>query len=701
MNFNKKIINNWDEAIPLGNGHLGGLLFGDNDHIFLNLDCSSLWDLRTNKKIHSNDFTFDELLKLISKGGDYNQELQNRFGNFYEEEPYPTKIPVGSFVFDIDVNQRESFYLDLKNAIGGVKLKQNIIETFFSAFNFLGYIRLPRCFSFKFNPPEYQGEKKEQSLSLLEYKQGLLETKPNLIIYRQPISSGNYCVLIGFKEEKDYTEIVFDVVVNSNKTVERETINKIKNGLNLGFDLEFKNHQKWWSDYFGKSSISVPDSNILDEYNFGQYLLGSGSREKYPPMPLQGVWTAADGKLPPWKGDYHFDLNVQGTYNFAFRSGRFNEIYPLINYFILNYKSISEWSEKFFNLNDSFFIPGTADLNGNVMGGWVQYTYSLGSSLWMVIILDKWYEFTRDKDYLTKTLFPILKKSFNILQRFLVENNGKYELKISISPEINNNYYSAWVKNSTYDISIIKEFLKRFLARSKEMSENTNEIEKILSNLISESKDKTGYMLAGSLRLEESHRHLSHCMNIFPFQSVDSLKEEDNELISRTVANLEKYGTKEWVGFSFVWMSSLYACLNDGDNALKYLIIFLDGFVSDNGFNLNGDYKKKGYSNFDYRPFTLEANGMFNDAIQEMLVQYHNGVLRLFPAIPKAWQENICSFNGFYLNKNLKINASFNKNNIECEIENNGEGNDICISLFDKIYKKHVDIGYNKFSFKK
>ena len=100
-----------------------------------------------------------------------------------------------------------------------------------------------------------------------------------------------------------------------------------------------------------------------------------------------------------------------------------------VDYFIKNKESIERFSKKFFDLEEAFFIPGAADLNGNVMGGWVQYTYSIGSSIWMVLVLEQWYSFTKDEDYKKSFLLPILQKTYSVLrERFLVNVGGRYEI---------------------------------------------------------------------------------------------------------------------------------------------------------------------------------------------------------------------------------------------------------------------------------
>lgn len=75
-----------------------------------------------------------------------------------------------------------------------------------------------------------------------------------------------------------------------------------------------------------------------------------------------------------------------------------------------------------------------------------------------------------------------------------------------------------------------------------------------------------------------------------------------------------------------------------GDQAAEVLRIFSENFCLPNSFHVNGEQQNKGYSKFKYRPFTLEGNFAFAAALQEMLIQSHTGVIRIFPAIPADWR---------------------------------------------------------------
>ena len=104
-------INRWDEAIPLGNGLTGGLLWGDGSNIRLSLDRADLWDLRTHETIASDDWNIETLKKLIA------EKNQARIVELYDvpySAPYPSKLPAGRLELTLDgTQQAKSFHLDL------------------------------------------------------------------------------------------------------------------------------------------------------------------------------------------------------------------------------------------------------------------------------------------------------------------------------------------------------------------------------------------------------------------------------------------------------------------------------------------------------------------------------------------------------------------------------------------------------------
>jgi len=129
-------------------------------------------------------------------------------------------------------------------------------------------------------------------------------------------------------------------------------------------------------------------------------------------------------------------------------------------------------------------------------------------------------------------------------------------------------------------------------------------------------------------------------MAFHPLGLIDfSNGEEDKEIIQNTLNNLAEVGPDYWTGYSYSWQANLYARAFEGEKAAEALRIFAECFCLKNSFHVNGDQCKAGYSKMIYKPFTLEGNFAFASAVQEMLIQSHTGVVKLFPAIPADWQE--------------------------------------------------------------
>jgi len=113
------------------------------------------------------------------------------------------------------------------------------------------------------------------------------------------------------------------------------------------------------------------------------------------------------------------------------------------------------------------------------------------------------------------------------------------------------------------------------------------------------------------------------------------------------VKDWDAKGTRGWTGYSFSWYSCLRARVGHAEAALRYLDIYTSAFVTRNGFHVNGDQTKSGYSGFQYRPFTLEGNFLAAQAVQEMLLQSWSPtpgkrdteVIRVFPAMPWRWHD--------------------------------------------------------------
>jgi alpha-L-fucosidase 2 len=147
-------------------------------------------------------------------------------------------------------------------------------------------------------------------------------------------------------------------------------------------------------------------------------------------------------------------------------------------------------------------------------------------------------------------------------------------------------------------------------------------------------------LVAKHYPLPFSHRHFSHLMAIHPLGLIRwENGPVDRAIIKASLAELDEKGTSQWCGYSFSWLASLAARACDGEKAAKALEIFASAFCLRNSFHCNGDQSGKGYSNYRYRPFTLEGNFASAAGLNEMLLQSYSGTIRVFPAIPASWKD--------------------------------------------------------------
>jgi alpha-L-fucosidase 2 len=165
-------------------------------------------------------------------------------------------------------------------------------------------------------------------------------------------------------------------------------------------------------------------------------------------------------------------------------------------------------------------------------------------------------------------------------------------------------------------------------------------------------------MLDPKQNLEECHRHFSHLMCLYPLHLINYDTEENKNIYEKTMLHLERLGNGWWIGFSYPMCAQIYAMMHNGNAAYEKLRTFCRGFIADNAFHLSGDFKKYGFCQWHYRPFTLESTFGYCDALQEMLLQDNNGYIETFGAMPDDWRQasfkNLRSYGGILVSAEYK-----------------------------------------------
>src|SRR3982750_3336821 len=133
--------------------------------------------------------------------------------------------------------------------------------------------------------------------------------------------------------------------------------------LRDSFEDDFATHQRWWKRFWGKSAIQIPDSELEKQWYMEQYKFGSAARADAPPISLQAVWTADNVRIPPWKGDYHHDLNTQLSYWPSYSGNHLDESIGYINHLEENLPTYRDYTKRFFG-TDGIAVPGVTTLTG-------------------------------------------------------------------------------------------------------------------------------------------------------------------------------------------------------------------------------------------------------------------------------------------------------------------------------------------------
>lgn len=643
----------WDEGVPLGNATVGALVWQRDSVLRFSLDRIDLWDLRPTDSISGPNNKFRWVMEQVRKG-DY-LPVQKKFDWPYDREPAPSKIPGAALEFHTTgFGKVKDVHLYLRNALCRTEWSNGtVLKTFVHASEPIGWFvfeNLPDAPAISIVPPQYESETSNgtedpvtgQDLRRLGYRQGNIEKKENCITYHQQGWNGFYYD-VNVRWEKKGRKLYGVWSVTSSMTGQKassETMDAMKRGVYS----DFSSHNSYWKNFWNASSVSVPDSIIQRQYDQEIYRLGSVARKDSYPISLQAIWTADNGKLPPWKGDYHHDLNTQLSYWPVYKGNHLEEGMGYLNTLWNQREVYKKYTRTYFEC-EGMNIPGVCTLTGEPMGGWIQYSMSPTVSAWLSQHFYLHWKYSADKEFLTDRAYPFVHDVALFLEQItLLDSNGIRKLPISSSPEIFDNSLNAWFRTMTnYDLALIQFAFRAAeeMAGALGKDEEATHWKELYGQLPDYDLDADGALtFAKGFPYNASHRHFSHAMAIHPLGLLDySQGEKARKIIDATLQKLKDNGPDWWCGYSYSWFANMSARAMKGEDARDALRTFAECFCLTNGFHANGDQSQSGKSKFTYRPFTLEGNFAFAAALQEMLLQSHTGKIHIFPALPNDWKD--------------------------------------------------------------
>jgi alpha-L-fucosidase 2 len=419
-------------------------------------------------------------------------------------------------------------------------------------------------------------------------------------------------------------------------------------------------HERRWRHFHARSWLSVPSESVESLWFAEVSKLGAAVRNDGPPLGLQGPWSP-DGRMPPWGGDLHHNVNTQFSYAAMEVTNHADLAASLHGYVERSMPVWTELARDVFGC-DGVFVPSATDDDGRCRYDWATVNLALSSGPWLGHVLHTHWAHTGDDDFRTRILDPFLHAVAEpVLAQLEVGADGRLHVPRGYSPELVPTGGSPWGPDPSCDLALIAWLLGALTELDGIAGRDTSRWTDISARLAPLPVDIGFGVIGGVLvgrtggirvradaALERSHRHHSHLLAIHPLRQMTA-DHPDPTVRATVAASLQQLmlsGPGEWVGFSVPWAASIATLAGQPDVALGHLRDYAERWVGASTFHVQRSVRSEVPTIWNELgdllggdALSLEAGVAFVASVVDLLVQDHDHVVRVVPTLPTAWPD--------------------------------------------------------------
>jgi alpha-L-fucosidase 2 len=415
------------------------------------------------------------------------------------------------------------------------------------------------------------------------------------------------------------------------KEAKAQAVAAVRNACATDLNELRTSHRAWWHAYYPKSFVTVPDGKIEGFYWIQIHKLACATRRDRPVMDLLGPWFRDTGWPRIW-----WNLNIQTAYLSVYTANHLEIGESLTRMMDRNRKNFVRNAKELWKVDDCATVPHTTcyeGLRGDGSRAPDKYI-NPGDFTWALHNYYLQYRYSMDHNMVTDhekhAFYPLLRGSVNLYLHLLEEgDDGKLHLPGMHSPEYGHD------SDNNYNLSLLRWGCQTLLALDARYKLNdplAPRWREVLDKLVPYPTDEHGLRVGAGLAATKSHRHWSHMLMMHPLRIMNCEQPGNRELMRKSVDFwMQVGGGRGLKAWSHAAAASLYAGMGDGDKALESLHKHHDErrFVMPNGMYIEG------------AP-VIECALVAGRSLHDMLLQSWGGKIRVFPAVPSAWEE--CAF---------------------------------------------------------